>query len=372
MKRYAFGISTLLLVSAILTGCNFNVQEATPTIDGVFEEPIDPLPEIEEVSPTPSPSPSMTPADAVVIVTSTPMPTDLVLPTETPTETPGPWEYEIQSGDVLGAIIQRPPFNYRSNAVIPLIVAMNDNIPNADSLPGEGSTILIPRPTATPIPEGMELTAVMDATRGVQTRGNLVLPENAQIGLHTVRENESVIGIVEQYGGMTLEILSQLNADINFLGCNFEEPAGGPNCNPLIRANQEINVLLPTPTPTLSPTPSGAETATPTPTYRPPMGNYPPDGGIAPAGIVTLHWVSVGILKPDQVYLIQVNDLTDDTSWTGVTRSTTMQLPSSLIPTDGEDHTIEWTIAVATSDNQGQYQIVSGVAEPRRFIWRSR
>jgi hypothetical protein len=371
-QRHFSGIVAIILLGLLLAACNFSFEEATPTVDGIIEEPIDPLPEIAEVSPSPSPTATPTSQDEIQIATPTPFFTDVPTETPIPTETLGPWEYEIRAGDTLGYIIQQPPFNYRNRAVIDEIVRINPNIPNPDTLPGPGAVILIPRPTETPIPEGLELTAAIDAAQGVLTRGNVRLPANAEIGLHVVRQNETAIGIVEQYGGMTLEIFSQLNAEVNFLGCNFEEPGGGPSCAPNLREGQQVNVVLPTPTPTLSPTPSGSETPTPTPTYRPPSLISPFSGGIAPPGVVTLQWVSVGSLKVDEVYLVQVRDTTNDTVWHDTTRLTSIRLPNWMIPDDGQQHSMEWSITVARPNDQGVYAPVGAWSETRTFQWQSR
>ena len=353
----------------LLAGCNFDLQDATPTVDGIIEEPIVPLPDSDNTD-TPTPSASPSPIQQVRLSTPSPFPT--LQPTETPipTETPGPWEYEIQQGDVLTLLIQRPPFNYRTMDVLSEIVRINDNIPNADSLPGPGNIILSPRPTATPIPEGIELTQEIAATRRVDLRG---LPENTEFDCHIVQPGEVTVGIVEQYGGLTLELMSQLNADINFSGCNFEEPGGGPSCNPVIREGQCILVPMPTPTPTLSPTPSGDETPTPTPTYPPARLISPPEGALVPPGILTLQWTSVGVLQPGEYYLVEVVDTTAETIWNDVTRSTNIRLPDSLIPSGGEAHQFTWNVSIATINEDGTFTRVQGIPlREGRFNWQSR
>jgi hypothetical protein len=132
-----------------------------------------------------------------------------------------------------------------------------------------------------------------------------------------------------------------------------------------------VNVPLPTPTPIPSPTPSGSETATPTPTFAPARGIFPPNGAIAPANSLTLQWVSVGELRENDVYLIEVQDLTNTSQWLQVTRQNSVILPDTLIPTDGQAHQFQWRVSVAQQVN-GIYNYVGGVGAWRNFQWQSR
>lgn len=368
---------TVFSVLMLQSGCTFDSGEATPTAP--VEEPINPLPEqsptstltptVEAIG-TPTASPTAPPTSvAVVIVTSTetppPPPTEII----PPTETPGPWEYVIQSGDTLLTIIQRDPFNYFTADVIDAIVQLNDNIPNADSLPAPGSTILIPRPTIAPTDIGFDATAEVLATQGIEMRDNVLLPNWAIVGNYEIETGDTIVGIITRFN-MTLEQFSQLNRSVNFTGCNFDLPSGGDNCNPFIREGQAVNVMLPTPTLTLTPTPSGQEPPTLTPTYGAPMVVSPVNGSIT-SGAVTLQWVSTGVLKRDEVYLVQVNDLTAGQVWSGVTRETRLRLPDSLIPFDGIAHDIEWTITIGNRQASGEVMPLNSGVSVSRFQWQS-
>jgi hypothetical protein len=201
-------------------------------------------------------------------------------------------------------------------------------------------------------------------------RPNVNLAPWELVGQYTIVSGDTLVSIAEEFS-MSLGQISQLNADISFIGCNFDQPGGGPNCNPFIREGQAINVLLPTPTMTLTPTPSGQETPTMTPTFNAPMLVSPPNGGIA-AGLVTLQWVSVGVLRPQEQYLIQVVDNTNGTTWTATTKQTTIRLPEELVPNDGQPHLITWTISVAQVNSDNTYSIVGVTGEARSFTWQSR
>ncbi len=342
-------IISLILIVGILVIGDYNHAES----QGDVTLTASPSSQIQGESPTPTPSPAP--------------------PTETPTATatPGPYEHTIQQGETLGYIIQLPPYSYTDFGVIDEIVRINSNIPNADTLPGAGSVILIPRKTATPTPVGLELTATSDAELNVETQHGVTLPIDTIIGCHMVDEGETIIGIMERYE-TTLEILSQLNPEIQFIRCNFELRAGGEECVVNIQPGQCVNIPLPTPTPTVSPTPSGNETPTPTPTYIAPLPVFPPDGAVAQPGVFRLHWVSAGVLRDNEVYLIEVTDTTNGAVSRQVTRETSLLLPESMIPTDGQMHIINWTVSVASANETGVYRTVSATPIIRTFQWQSR
>ncbi len=361
----------ILLILLALTACNFSPNDETPTAEGIFEEPINPLPEVSlTTEASPSWTPSLMPTPLVEIVTSTLAPTEIPSETPVPTETPGPWEYIIQPGDSLGGIIQRSPHNYQyDSAVIDAVVRLNSNISNADVLPPPGTSILIPRPTPVTIITGVDAEGnPITSEQNPSTRDRIGV--DGPIGCHEVREGQTVIGIVEEYGGMTLEILSQLNSDLNFSRCNFEEPSGGESCNVIVFPGQCVNVLLPTATPTLSPTPSGNETPTLTPTYRAPSMISPPNGVIYTGSSLSLHWDSIGVLDENEYYLVQVTNRDTGITWNEVTRNTSIRVAVSVRPPAGETHEIDWRVTVAAENAQGAYQTIGDPGAVQTFSWQ--
>jgi hypothetical protein len=368
-----------VVVSSACSGLPDNQQ--TPTVEAI----ISPTP-TETLSPSSTPTetsaPSLTPSVTAIIATSPPVmiatvpsvPT-IAQPTvpAAPTETPAPYTYIIQANDTLGYILQLQPWGYPpfDPSVIAEVVRLN-GLRSADFLPPPGSELLIPRRTPTPIPQGIELTLAADATLGVGTRiGSVALPQGAQPGCHIVQEGQTIVGIADIYN-TTLEIISQLNQNLNWTGCRFDQYSGGPNCRPLIRLNDCINVPLPTSTPVPSPTPSGSETPTPTPTFAAPRLIFPPDGAIAPPGVFTIQWASVGVLGPQDAYLLELQDRTDGRSWLQVTRDTSIRLPESMIPRSGQTHLMQWRVTVARADASGAYSYLGGQGDWRSFQWQSR
>jgi hypothetical protein len=167
----------------------------------------------------------------------------------------------------------------------------------------------------------------------------------------------------------TLEVLARLNPDIPFFGCNFTIPSGGPNCNPPLQVGQGVSVPAPTPTPTLSPTPSGNETATPTPTHGAPPVISPPNGAEVRTGRFRLEWVSVGMLQPEQVYLVQITDTETNTTTNQITRANALEVPAGLRPPAGAVHQFNWTVVVAQPNADGRYEVISGSPDVRSFRW---
>lgn len=358
MNRSAATVLLTGLFALALAACQpEGLPARTPTLAQT------PTPTIEtSASPTAlvTRTPTQPPQLEQPTVTYTPGP-----PTETytPSPTPGPYEYTIQANDTLLYIIQQPPFNYRDTNVFREIMALNPNITSIDRLPPPGSVILIPRQTATPTPEGFELTRAVQPA--VTPAGSVpVIP-------HAVAEGETIIGIAAS-NGTTVSVLATLNPGISFIGCDFSNPIGGPGCSVPLVVGQAVNIPAPTPSPTLSPTFSGSETPTATPTYAPPAPIFPPDGANANARAFLLQWLSAGMLQPNETYVIQIEDLTAGTAHMGVSRSNSYMLPDSLIPADGQAHQMRWKVSVGAPNPDGTLRIISGPGEWNAFTWQSR
>lgn len=354
------------LVLFTLAGCNFSNPEGglTPTVEAIVSP--SPLATLEP-SPEATSTPTVTPSPEQATISAAPTET-MAPPTETlpPIATEGPYIHIIQENETLGYIIQL--YGYTTFDVIAEVVQINDNIPNADTLPGPGSEIKIPRQTATPQPTTASgETQTSNATAETLTSNNV----GEQLGCYTVEEGDTLVGIMEDYN-TTLEILAQLNRDLDWFNCDFRNPSGGPNCNPGIQVGQCINVPLPTATPSLTPTPSGNETPTPTPTYMAPRMVYPAEGAVVPAGPLTLQWVSAGVLTGDQQYLVEVTDTITNEVLRRVGKETSLTIPDSMIPADGQVHLVNWRVSVASPNEQGVFRIISGPGEIRTFQWQSR
>ncbi|MDZ4770399.1 MAG: hypothetical protein SGJ24_14835 [Chloroflexota bacterium] len=326
------------------------------------------VPSATAIALTFTPSPVVTAVDTPVPQIATQPPTDIPPPTETftPSPTYNPYAtWVIQQNDTMLYIIQQPPFNYRSDLVIAEILRINPNLVSANQLPPPGSSILIPLPTFTATPEGFELTSVgqPNAAQSVAGIGAVMQVE--------ILEGITILGIAGQFN-TNLPILATLNPQLFFISCDFDNSSGGPDCNVPLRVGDSVNVPAPTPTLTLSPTFSGLETTTPTPTFTAPMLVFPPSDATAPGRTFPIQWVSAGVLERDQVYLIEINDETAGTQHIDITRGTTYTPPDSLVPSDGQVHTIRWRVSVAAPNEQGAYRFVGAQENYRTFYWQSR
>ena len=352
---YFFAVICALLLAA----CEFSIPRGGPTPTTI---------QTGEPSVTPLPSATAEPSQTLLPQLESPSPT--FTPGEpttsyTPSATPGPMQYVIQPNDTLLYIIQQPPFNYTNTSVIAEILRLNPFITSIDRLPPPGSTILIPLPTPTTAPEGFDLTQTANPATATPVGAEIPVTQ------HSVREGETILGVAGQYN-TTLVILATLNPEIDFVGCDYNNPSGGPDCSVPLQVGQSVNVPMPTPTPTLSPTFSGSETPTITPTYAPPALIYPPLNANASPRTFQLQWVSVGILENDEAYVVQIEDTTSGATFLDVTTSTSYELPESMIPTDGQPHAMRWRVSIGVPNVEGQWRIISGDAEWRPFQWQSR
>jgi len=340
----------------LLAGCNFTLATETATSSAPAASPT--ATAQSPVSATPTATP---PRIAQITPASTPTP---VTPSATPTitNTPGPYEHVVQPNDQLIAVVQQ--YGHFSLDVLDVIVTMNPNIPDADHLPPPGSVILIPRPTPSPTPPGGELTATVIARNPVSATPPMLTM------IHTVEEGQTVIGIALQYN-TTMAILAELNPQLYWFGCDFSIASGGENCNPQLGIGDELVVPMPTPTPTLSPTPSGQETPTLTPTPGAVRLLWPAAGSIIAGGPLTLRWVSVGVLQPDELYQVTVTDATRGIVYTEFTRNNALTLPPDLQPADAAIHQLTWEVEVVRVGNDNVAFRVGAVGEQRLFQWRA-
>lgn len=364
-------LAPLITILFIVSGCNIGSPEATNTPTIVQERiPTAEPPLVATAKSLPSATATEMPTlhIATVVATDTSIP---ATPTLVPTATSAFLEYVIQEDDTLFYILQLPQHGYGYDVeVAATVVALNDNISHIDLLPPVGNTIYVPRPTSTATAVGASATQEVLATIGVDDGTGALLRSGSSVGCYEVVSGDSIVAIAERYS-TTLEILSQLNQDIQFFGCAFTEPSGGPDCRPNIQIGQCVFVPLPTPLPSKTPTPTGNETATPTATHLPPRLLYPADGASIPAGELRLQWVGISGINADDDYLVELVDQTTNRSLPQVTKANDLMVPSAFAPHDGQAHVIQWRVSVARRNDQGVYLIVGAPGIWRTFEWMS-
>lgn len=360
MTRLRF-LAALALACLFMAGCNLrSIQQPTATPSPVASATETPVP-----PPTAAPSPTRQLEAPTATVHIAP-PTNTPLPTAPPSPSPSPafFEYEVQADDTLMGIIQVFGYGYQLE-VAQEVVRINDSVFSIDFLP-IGQTIRIPRPTATPLPAGAEATAELLATIGIDSETGL--ESGSSLGCHRVVANDTMVSIAERYN-TTLEILSDLNSDLNWYGCNFTLLAGGEDCVPILNIGACIQVPQPSPTPTRFPTPTGFETPTPTATKHAPRLLYPLEGERIDARELVLQWVGVPGLSEDDVYLIELRNQTNAKDHRQRTRANSYRVPVAFSPRAGEIHSLQWRVSVARQNEAGVYAFVGEQGSWRRFDW---
>lgn len=325
-----------------------------------------------------------TPLPTLFLPTLPPTPSPTATPT--PTETPGPCEQIVGEGDTLLSLATR--CGHRSLDVIDVIVDLN-GLRSPESLQ-IGQRILIPWPTPTPGPvpageadDGEQSGVLDDPANPADSAGDIaptlvsmVIPSpTLQPGVmwYTVQSGDTILSVAIQFSA-NVEILSQLNPEVTFSQCDFGMDSGGSNCIVNLFEGQRLRVPAPSPTPTLSPTPSGSETPTPTPTptFNAPALLMPGDRALFDSDeIVTLRWVSTGVLGEGESYLVTVTDTTGGMVYTAATTATFFIVPALWQPADGQRHVFTWEVAVGPDNGQGELSAVTYTTESRLFYWDS-
>jgi len=276
-------------------------------------------------------------ASATPTRTPTPLPTATPSPTPpfTPTPVP-PREYKIQPGDTVFYIADIFQVAYAD------LLALNGLTER--SVLQVGQTILIPPPTPTPTPspKPLDVTPMLSATAG-------------QI-IHIIQPGETLIGIAQRYGVPQSVIMSANNLT-----------------NPdQITAGQSL--IIPQGS---TPTPDALASPTPLPGYDAvrlllPLNGSQIVGGDGPA---LLQWLSAGILRDEETYRINVEQINGNIRYGPVyLKATALHLlPDLFPPSEDPSRLFRWTVAIVRqvgvgNDGTPLYDVVSPPAS-RTFSW---
>ncbi len=314
------------------------------------------------VSPSAIPLPTLT-FTATSTSTATPTATSTATATATPTPPPASITYTVQPGDGLLLIA------IKFGTTVEAIMAAN-GITDPEELIMVGHELIIPLE-----PEALGLTA----PRPTDTP----LPILGVGGItHTVRSGDTLIEIAQQYE-TSVEAVMAAN--------DMTDP------EQLIRAGDVLIIswgtptVTPTPTATLTPTWTPRPTRTPTATVLRPSSTpslpYPapfllgPVDGETFAGaetVILLNWASVGILAPDEWYVVRVRypsggQLLEVQEWL---KATSWRLPKPLYgAASGTSAFYQWDVIVMRESGIGrdgvrQGQAISLPSERRTFTWQ--
>jgi len=294
---------------------------------------IEPTMEISALSP-------MIVNESIAEAPATPSPTPPpLLPTPTP---PPPLEYTVQTGDTCGGIA------LRFGVPLAALIAANNLDPNS-CLIRVGDRLVIPLPTPTPDPNAPSFV-------------NLPPPADrpAQI-VYTVQTGDTCSGIAQK-----------LNVPLNILVAQ-----NGLDANCLIRVGQVLTITFATPTPVQSPTPIVAQTPTPRAGYDAPILIAPADSAQISESqrTVTLQWLTVGLLGPEEWYVVQVQPNGAITVPIFETRATSLKISQDILGERTEGQIVWWVqvkrlMGVDPLTNQRVYAELSPPSVARSFVWR--
>jgi murein DD-endopeptidase MepM/ murein hydrolase activator NlpD len=195
---------------------------------------------------------------------------------------------------------------------------------------------------------------------------------------HTVRSGDTLYGIALQYG-TTVEELVRLNRfeseeQLLKIGQVLIIAEGAPPTRTVTPTPTET--ATPTITPTRWPTPA-QPTPTPPYPYPAPVLLGPPDGRAFQGrdAAILLNWTSVGILEPDEWYVVRVqgpDEMAEVEEWI---KATSWRLPDELRPpAEGGPHAYLWDVVVRRqtgTDEEGwpTGPDISPRSETRSFLW---
>jgi LysM repeat protein len=284
-------------------------------------------------SATETPTPSQTP-------TITLTPTASLTPTIAPTWTRlPPIEYTISSGDSCISIALA--FNVSVASIV-----LENSLPASCSPLTIGNKLRIPQPTQT-------------ATAAPTNTLNAV--ESTDVACqkldYTVQANDTLSGIAINYN-VSQTSLKEYNGLVS----------------DVVREGQVIKIPLCMRAPTAGPSP----TPTTPPPYAGPALLSPADGSVYTIAndVVTLQWASVGALRPNEAYQINVEDSTDGTGRKLVEYvvDTTFNVPSSFRPASNEPHALRWWVIVVRqtgtdASSNPIWEVAGSASKELVFIW---
>lgn len=325
-------IAGLLIGAMLLLRGGGLTQTASPTIEVLLTTPDAAQAGITAEAPTTLP-------------TDTPLP---ATPTPAPTATPiPPQEYTIVAGDTCGGIAQK------FGVGLSELLAFNGIDENCLIRAGDTIKIPVPQPTAGPTPEGATAQPTLPPNAGPTGTVPAIIT-------HKVESGDTCLAIAQRYN-VTVEFLRAQN--------NLDE-----NC--ALSIGQELQLVFATATPEFTVTPFVLQTPTPRAGYVAPVLVAPQNGAAFSEGdtLVTLQWLTVGLLKPDEWYVVQVQPSKAITVPLYQTKATSLKLTQDLLAGNTEDK-VTWFVQVkrrAGNDAGGNptYEDVSPPSEVRSFTWR--
>jgi LysM repeat protein len=334
-------ILALIAAAFVLSPSGLNQNADQPTIQVIINDPGlagTPLAEVAPADTTQTPSTATTaPTDAAPTITSIPSPTPIP-----------PTEYTIRGGDTCGGIASRFGVSLED------FTALNQLDPD-DCLIRLGDKVFIPAPTPT---AGPTVTIDPNVTQApAETPGvTATLPPEI---VYVVKGGDTCGEIANRFNITVDLIIQQNNLDANCL----------------IGLNQVLTITFATPTPAATVTPFILQTPTPRAGYDAPIVTAPQDGATISETqeIVTLQWLTVGLLKPDEWYVVQVQPSGAITVPVFETKATSLKLTQDILGEQLEGEIAWWVQVKRSSTDAAGARIYADLSQPspvRRFVWR--
>lgn len=285
--------------------------------------------------------------------TITRTPTRTVTPTRTPQPSPTraatptippPLEYTVKSGDTPGGIAAFYDISVEE------LYGYNGKQPDDFILPGEVLKIPVPtpKPTATPTPIGFELTRTP-------------VPPTPAEAVYTVQQGDTLSDIAIKVR-IPMDVIQRRN--------NIADPSQ-------LQVGQQLIIPLGA-TPTFTPAPVSANATPTSPANYPAVKLLTPLDGeiiVGNAEPVLLQWLSVGVLRPNELYRAEVVQLNSTRPPLSIrTLATSWRLPLDLFPLPGDRNRVfRWKVEIvrqvgAGSDGQPIYSVVGQLSQ-YSFQW---
>ncbi|MCL5998291.1 MAG: LysM peptidoglycan-binding domain-containing protein [Chloroflexi bacterium] len=303
--------------------------------------------QLPTVAPSWTPEAQATQTEIVAPTDTTEPPTSVPPP---PTDTPvAPEEYEVQSGDTCGGIATKYGVSLDS------FLALN-NLDENNCLIRVGEKLLIPPPTPTAGPSPTLPAGVTPQPSGTPEPTATLPPQI----IYQVNSGDTCSEIAAKYQMTVDELIAQNGLDVD---CTLQ-------------IGQVLTLTFAIPTPAVSPTPNVAQTPTPRVGYEAPTLVSPRDGEAISETqeVVTLQWLSVGILPEDQWYVVQVQPSGAITVPVYETKATSIKLTRAIFG-DQDERSFAWWVQVKQLlgvNSQTGERVYNTLSEPstvRRFTW---
>lgn len=329
--RIPWGVISVVVITVALLGGGYWLLQRVAVV---------------EVDATPTPIGVMligtpTPAfELAELAPPTASPTPFVQPTRTPVP---PTKYTVVAGDTCGGIAKALGVPYSE------FLRVNQLNDDSCSRLQIGDEVIVPAPTPTPGPT---------ETLSPEYTPPPPAPDAAG-GTYVVKQGDSCSAIAAQFN-LSVDDLIRINPDLNL------------NQQCLIQVGDTLNVSGATIATAAPATPYLIMAPTPRESYPPPQLLSPVDGAQVADATLLLEWLSVGLLRPNEVYVVQIQPAGAFTVPVFETRGTSLRISSDLLEGQPE-RAIAWWVQVRQriGEQNGApiYREAGLPSTARRFIW---